>query len=166
MAKEKHDREDLLNEATGYVRRIEFAIPNHDENVFCGFRECGAVSIYWTQGDVLQFNKSNELRRVFWKDRMIASYKHVLHWLEKSDGRVRLQRTPFTKNDVDNFFVDATSWLEKIQAALEASDTIDVVGQVPNDHNVLADVREWLSQRSWLAVDSTILLALHPGVGR
>ena len=66
MAKDAHDREDLLRDATGYVHRVEFTIPDRDELVFCGFRQCGAFSLYWTQADVLQFNSAGELRRAFW----------------------------------------------------------------------------------------------------
>ena len=143
MAKEEH-REDLLGEATGYVHRIEFVLPTHDQSVFVGFRECGSASVYWTHGDVLQFNVNNQLRRGFWQERMLACYKHKLHWLDKSEGRVRLERTEFQSHELKVFLSQASEWLSTIRAAIE-NDSVNVIGQIPADRDLKHDLLGWMS---------------------
>lgn len=165
MAKEQHDREDLLNDATGYVRRIEFSIPGHREPIFCGFRECGSASVYWTQGDVLQFNTNLELRRGFWRERMVASYKHHPYWLAKSDGRVRLQRTPFDNDELESFVADSCRWLTDIHQSI-ANNTTKVIGTFPEGKNLLIDVEKWLAQFEQANHEFFIRFAMHPGLAK
>lgn len=162
MAKDAHDREDLLRDASAFAVRIEFEFGNSNStptNVFCGFRDNGALSVYWDQDTVLQFNTRGELRRAYWQERMVATYKHQPHWLESdSSGRVRLRRIEFTPNETQQFRTESTSLL------LQLGDSINhdpiVVGQVPEDANVKDKVQEWLS------ANATLKFAMHPGVGK
>lgn len=166
MAKDTHDREDLLRDATGYDRRIEFISQKRSEPIFCGFRECGALSIYLGQDSVLQFNADGELRRAFWQDRMLASYRHVLNWLERSDGRVRLSRTPLSEEEFREFLAEAMGWLRSLRDEL-AGQQLTVQGQFPNDADVTDLVMNWLTQASWLEqTDADIPCAMHPGLAR
>ena len=165
MAKQEHDREDLMNEATGYVRRVEFKVPDHNCPIFCGFRECGSASVYWTPDDVLQFNVERELRRGFWRGRMIACYKHTLTWVDKSEGRIRLQRTPLDDGEKEAFVAEATSWLQQISEHVVNGEA-KVSGQVPDDVDVLAEVGLWVAALGWLQEHADLPCALHPGLGR
>ena len=159
MAKDAHDREDLLRDATGYVQRVEFTIPDRDEPIFCGFRQCGAFSLYWTQADVLQFNSAGELRRAFWQHRMLASYKRQLHWLEKSEGRVRLERTLLSERELEKFQSEAANWLQQVRNRLNSS-AIANVEEFPTEGNVLQQVNKWLG------CNVELTLAIHPGLGK
>ncbi len=162
MAKDAHDREDLLRDASAFTSRIEFAVDepnNRSSNVFCGFRDNGALSVFWGQDTVLQFNTSGELRRAFWREQMVATYKHEPHWL-KSDGngRVRLRRIVFTAEEKNQFAKVATEVLAEL-SDLIAGDPV-VVGQVPEDANLKAQIHDWLREHA------TLKFALHPGVGK
>lgn len=161
MARDSHDREDMLRDATGYRRRVELKLPDHRCPVFCGFREEGAFSLYWTPDDVFQFNASGELRRAFWRDRMLASYRRQLHWLNRNDtGRVRLQRVPLTDPEQIELLESLRSTLKKLDASLDAN-AFEVTGHHPANVDVMQDLREWLHTN-----DGTVPLAMHPGVGR
>jgi hypothetical protein len=65
MAREEHDREELLRDATAYVDRAEFQVAGHASPVFVGFRRDGAASFYLSPDRVYHFNSSGELRRAF-----------------------------------------------------------------------------------------------------
>lgn len=160
MAKKTHDREDLLRDATGYVQRIEFNLPEIREPIFCGIRKCGAWSIYIGQDNVLQFNSDDQLRRAFWRDRMLASYRGVLHWLDRSDRRVRLGRIPLTDSELAEFKSAAQGWLSNLHERL-ATQQYSVRGQFPVGSNIEQQVREWLERHH-----AYLEFAAHPGVGR
>src|SRR5687767_3585112 len=65
MAREEHDREDLLREATAFVDRAEFAVSGFASPVFVGLRRDGAASIYVNSDRVYHFNAAGELRRAY-----------------------------------------------------------------------------------------------------
>ena len=171
MAKDAHDREDLLRDATGFPDRVEFRLADVAEPVFCGFKEIGAFSLYWTADDVLQFNTACELRRAFWKDRMIASYKSVPHWLgsRQADApnapadRVRLERQPFTDSEVAAFKTMTTTILKRLREAIRQHE-YELTGSQPHGPEVLDRVAKWLE--ATLKRDDPVRFALHPGVGR
>ena len=64
------NREDLLREATALVERIEL-VPHRDrqfdasEPIVVGFRADGALSIFFGDDPVYQFNAAGELRRAY-----------------------------------------------------------------------------------------------------
>lgn len=63
MAKETHDREDLLRDGMAMIHRGQTIIDGKE--VFVGYRADGQASLYWDQDPVFQFNSSSELRRVY-----------------------------------------------------------------------------------------------------
>ena len=65
MAREEHDREDLLREATAFVDRAEFDVPGFATPVFVGIRQDGAVSVYFGPDQVYHVNARGELRRAY-----------------------------------------------------------------------------------------------------
>lgn len=178
MAKNTQDREDLLRDGTQFVRRVELEVrqlseakvaPGNDPPptiVFCGFRDNDAFSVYWGQDTVIQFNANGELRRAFWRDGKIASFKHALHWLNsEGDGRVRLARTAFTEDEsrefkllVERVLSDLMSALDDLAATESTRSTLR--GQIP-DEAVVPEVRAWLASRT-----TPIEFAMHPGVGK
>lgn len=161
MAKDAHDREDLLRDATGYVARMEFRLPGVEPNVFSGFRDDGAWSLYWGQADVVQFNASGALRRAFWQDRLLASYQHRLHWLHR-DGTARasLTREPLSEASQASFLQLWEDRLQQLQSTL-AEGRHEVIGCVPADLDVTVMVVEWLSTHP-----APLELAMHPGLKR
>ena len=63
MAKQSHDREDLLRDA--HVMTFRGRVFADGVEIFLGFRAAGQASLYWDQDPVFQFNSSGELRRLY-----------------------------------------------------------------------------------------------------
>ena len=165
MAKDAHDREDLLRDASAYTQRIELQLPELSHEVFCGFRDGQAFSLYWGQDAVFQFNHDSELRRGFWGDRMVACYKRELHWLvRKSDDpsseRVRLSRIAFTDDEHHDFLRELDQCCRVLESTLQ-SEVYGLVGRFPEEEDVQELVQTWLGQ-----LPTPWKLAIHPGVGR
>ena len=160
MAKDAEDREDLLRDATAYVARIEFNIPDVDHEIFCGFRENDAFSLYWGQDTVFQFNANAELRRAFWQDRMIASFKHKLNWLERDENaaRMRMRRVPMPEIE-SNELLDAYASCRRTIVDTVSQARHSIVGEFPENGNVSDRVIQWLQEQE------NVKLALHPGAG-
>src|SRR3954462_9073696 len=89
MAREESSREDLLREATALVERIEL-IPNgstSDGHIVAGFRLNGALSLFFGEEPVFQFNACGELRRAYSDGKLLKADRGRLAAL----GRVRTQ---------------------------------------------------------------------------
>lgn len=163
MAKDAHDREDLLRDATGYVQRVELRVEGVKPEIFCGFREQGAFSLYWGQDEVFQFNADWALRRGYWQSRMIASYLHQLHWLNRdaTEARAKLSREAFSNDQQAEFGQNLATRLRLLKRAIDEG-TYEVLGQVPPDEQIIARLRGWLGRLDC----NQLVLAKHPGVGR
>ena len=74
MAREEHPREDLLRDARNISPRVQvrLALPVDAEPVFCGFRG-DAISFYFGEDPVYQFNPRGELRRAFVNGQLIKA---------------------------------------------------------------------------------------------
>src|SRR5215216_5583786 len=75
MARDESSREDLLREATALVERIELVPRTADlltaasepagRRIIAGFRRDGALSVFFGEDPVYQFNAAGELRRAY-----------------------------------------------------------------------------------------------------
>ena len=163
MAKDAHDREDLLREATAFDLRLEIRTAWQEETIFLGMRDPGLLSVYVGQDTVYQFNAQQQLRRAYWRGRMVAAYQHQLCWLDRSaEGRVRLTRTPLVAAEVAQFSEEAESTLARLESTLTANEQV-VVGQFPSEGetDITSEIISWLSRRG-----VPLSFAQHPGVGK
>lgn len=159
MAKDAHDREDLLREATAYVKRMEFRVPDVEQVLFCGFRDNGAWSLYWGQDQVVQFNQSGAMRRAFWQGRVLASFRHRLHRLHRHrSARAKLSREPLSDEEQTLFLQMWEHRLKDLQTTLTGR-RHDIIGCIPEDVDVSQSTLEWL-----IAHAMPLQLAMHPGV--
>ncbi|MCA9269139.1 MAG: hypothetical protein KDA41_11745, partial [Planctomycetales bacterium] len=78
MAKQQHDREDLLREATALVVRAELQLNSDAHPVVAGFRQGGEASFYFGFDPVFQFNSERQLRRAFYDGRLIKAEQGAL----------------------------------------------------------------------------------------
>lgn len=83
MAREEHDREDLLREATAFADRAEFDVPGFSAPVFFGIRRDGAASFYFGAEQVYHFNERCALRRAFLKGLLYKTDRGALVSLER-----------------------------------------------------------------------------------
>src|SRR6186713_1143176 len=92
MAREEHDREDLLREATAMVERASLRVGFFAEPVFVGFRRDGSVSFYFGGDPVYQFNAAGELRRAFCDGALYKAVRGELVEMhrERTDAETRL----------------------------------------------------------------------------
>jgi hypothetical protein len=162
MAKDAHDREDLLRDASAMDVRVELRIAGVDHSVYCGFRTCGVFSLYWNQDNVVQFNAHGELRRAFWRNRMLASYERQLHWLNRdlNSARMRLSREPLTDDELAALEEFVSQSMVQLRDSF-STNSYEVVGKFPEDLDVCKKVAAWLEGHP-----DSVRYALHPGVGR
>lgn len=123
MARESHDREDLLRDATAYVSRIQLNAQVDDGNteVFAGFHSTGAFSLYFNQDPVYHFNRSGELRRAFVDDELIKAEAGSLVTMrrQREDSEVALVRQVLSKAEQADFCTAALGSLNRLRQCLE-----------------------------------------------
>jgi len=160
MAREEHDREDLLRDATAFVERIEFE-PNQSavdgkDHIFVGFHRDGAASFYFGADPVYHFNSRRQLRRAF-RDSLLFKAEHgqlVSLQRVRQDGEVQLQRNELSDKQTEPVLADAQHRLRELKLACEQG-TLTIVGQVPRNADVLARVALWLDQLRDLQIART-----------
>jgi len=147
MAREEHEREDLLAEATALVDRVEIAVEGFDEHLVVGFRRDGAASVYFGEDPALHFNSRGELRRAYAAGRLYKAERGRLVALtrERSDAEVALVRHELDVADTAAFLQSVTDRLVALRTAF-ANSAVQTVGQVPADRDVPGRVVAWLSQ--------------------
>lgn len=154
MARDESNREDLLREATALVERIElvpgtWSFPSveiaQSESIVAGFRVDGALSVFFGDDPVYQFNAAGELRRAYSGRLLIkASHGRLISLSRvRDDHQVQLVRHELTDPQQIAFLAKMTEFMRALAELLSASG-FEVKGQVPADADVLGRVRSWL----------------------
>jgi hypothetical protein len=145
MAREESAREDLLREATALVERIELVMPA-GTHVVAGFRQDGALSLFFDDDPVYQFNAAGQLRRAFAEGRMLKAVRGNLIALNRvrTAEEVQLVQYPLSNEEQHALLATMSAQLTDLAAALR-SDRAQVVGQVPPDANILGRLQDWLN---------------------
>ena len=149
MAREEHDREDLLREATALVERVQLSVPGFDEEVFAGFRRDGSASFYFGQDRAFHFTSDGKLRRVF-RDGLLYKAEHgrlVALRRNRTASEVELLRQELSDAEsavvLDEFKLRAAELADSLSRA-----TYRTVGQVPEHVDLVGRVRVWLSDHT------------------
>src|SRR5687767_9697141 len=84
MAREVHEREDLLRDAVALVPRIALRLTVDDQlcDVFAGFRG-ESLSLYFGGDPVYHFNAAGELRRGYVDDQLIKAERRRLVFMKR-----------------------------------------------------------------------------------
>jgi hypothetical protein len=148
MAREESNREDLLREATALVERIEL-VPHGaviDGHIVAGFRRNGALSIFFGEDPVYQFNAEGELRRAYSAGSLLKANGGRLSTLQRvrTENEVRLLRHDLNETDMAQFHTQMANHLHAF-AALINTQAFDVVGQVPQDGDILGRLKRWFA---------------------
>lgn len=146
MARDEHDREDLLAEATALVERIELKSAGEPDSIVVGFRRNGAASCFFGADPVYQFNAEGRLRRAFVEQQLYkAEHGRVVELRrERTDEQTVLWRRDLTDAEQQEFLERAGTRLLALRDRLRSGEP-SVVRQVPADVNVLGHVRQWLA---------------------
>jgi len=155
MAREESRREDLFREATALIERIELAPRENEslsaaghagEHVVAGFRRDGALSIFFGEDPVYQFNAAGELRRAYVGGRMLKAVGGHFASLERvrTEHETQLVRHDLTPDEQALFETTMQDDLKHFARVINA-DGFSVVGQLPTDSDVLGRVKNWLA---------------------
>lgn len=158
MARQVHEREDLLRDATALVPRVQLRLSSGE--VFAGFRAGDALSLYFDTVPVYHFNSRGELRRAFVGDRLLKFERGRLVSLQPQRGAASTEmlRQELTPDETEHFRRTLVKHLGTLRQALDGG-KFSVAGQIPADGNALARLVCWLSEFQELRI------AASPRVG-
>ena len=163
MARDESSREDLIREATALVERIEL-IPRATnlvggEHIVTGFRRNGALSIFFGEDPVYQFNATGELRRAYSDGKLLKADRGHLAVLQRvrSQHEVQLVRHELNETEVSQFLAKMANHLQALSALINTN-AYHVAGQVPPDADVLGRLNRWF------VTHSEVQIAQQPNV--
>jgi hypothetical protein len=133
MARNETEREDLLREAVGLDPRGELRCEGLSGLVTAGYRTGGALSLYFGQDPVYQFDGAGRLRRAFVEGLLFRSERGTLARLrrERTDDAVLLVRHDLEAGELAEFREQMLRRLGQLQRALEL-ENFEVVRSVPD----------------------------------
>jgi hypothetical protein len=149
MARDEHDREDLLTEAKALVQRVSLRPMQGADQVVLGFRRDGGAAFYLSGDRVYQFNSSGELRRAFVDGLLYKAERGALAALrrERTARAVSLVRHELSAREQQAFLADVRQALDALRESLARRD-LTIVGQVPADADVVGRVHRWLAEHA------------------
>jgi len=153
MAREESNREDLLREATALVERIELVV--NGAHVVAGFRKEGALSIFFGEDPVYQFNAVGELRRAFCDGNLIKAVRGKLVALQRTrtETEVQLVRHDLRATEKASLLARMASQLHELEVSL-TSDNFTVIGQQPPASDVAGRLKTWFrDHKEWPVAD-------------
>jgi len=158
MAREIHEREDLLRDATALLPRAQLQVSFGDrtEDVFVGFRAGGALSLYFGSDPVYHFNSQSQLRRAYVQDRLIKAVQgRLVSWQPRRNERwTEMLRHDMDPDEQRRFGDSMVQRLHALRHAL-SSKQYTVTGQVPLDADVARQLTQWLERfREMIVADS------------
>jgi gamma-glutamylcyclotransferase (GGCT)/AIG2-like uncharacterized protein YtfP len=133
MARQETDREDLLRDATAFIRRAEWTISGPPSPLFAGIRRNGSLSLYFDQDPVYQFNAEGRLRRAFVGGKLYRTQGETLAELDRvRDAReTQLRRRNLGEGELSEFRREMHRRLEELNRALVAGEA-RLMGCVPD----------------------------------
>lgn len=162
MARDAHDREDLLRDARGLSPRVELEVAVAGENVelFAGFRG-ESLSLYFGQDLVFHFNDRGQLRRAYVADQLLKADRGRLIAMrrKRTEAETSLVSRPLTDEEARTVLVDLERRLRELADAVTAGN-YRIVGEVPADGGPVGRLQAWLAGRR-----GPIELAASPHVG-
>ena len=141
MAQHESDREDLMQEATGLARRVEWQVPFVSDPVVAGFKKNGAWSVYFGAEPVLQFDPAGCLRRAFFEGFLFRTQGDTLARLQRNrtPAETQLVRHDLDDSELAAFRVQACSWLRLLLQAIDLGQAVRL-RQVPEGDEVILDL--------------------------
>lgn len=145
MARQEHEREDLLREAVALVERAELRLPGLAETVVIGFRRDGSPGIYFGGEPVYQFNSRGELRRAYEDGLLYKTERERLASLRRQrvPGEVQLLRHDLSVEETSHFLARLTQRVANVRDHVR-SGAFAVVGQAPAESDVVGRIARWL----------------------
>ena len=161
MARHESDREDLMQEATGLIRRAEWCVPFQADVIVAGFKRSGNWSIYFGADPVYQFDADGRLRRAFANGDLWRTQGKTLARLqrERTETESELQRHDLTDFELSEFLRELRERLDALLNSLDCGEA-HLLRQVPDEGDVTSELSAAL--RSVLRQEITLAPAI-PG---
>jgi hypothetical protein len=156
MARDESSRENLLREATALVERIELVLRStgsasilsklNGDQIVAGFRRNGALSIFFGEDPVYQFNAAGELRRAYCDGKLLKAVRGRLVSLQRvrAWNETQLISHEISHGDESALLARMAEYIGELAALIKAN-AFEVAGQVPPDANVLGRLQLWLA---------------------
>ena len=156
MARQEADREDLIKEAIALLPRAEFQLPDSADLLTAGFRGDEAISLFFWQDPVYQFDQTGALRRAYVEGFLYRSEGTTLARLERirTATQTTLQRQDLTEHELDQFQRTMTqrlqnllTWLHtgKVHMLRSVPESVDWQQRLPLALNRILTTTAWLS---------------------
>lgn len=145
MAREEHDREDLLAEATALIERAELRLAAETEPIVAGFRRDGSASVYFGADPAYHFNATGELRRAYSSGKLFKAERGKLVSLLRlrRPDKVILSRQELNNDEQQAFLAELARRFGLLRMALVGG-KYQLVGQVPEAADVAGRIVRWL----------------------
>lgn len=149
MAREEHDREDLLAEATALVERVSLQVVGGGNPIVIGFRRDQGASFYFTAERVYHFTSAGELRRAYVDDRLVKAERGQLVALrrQRTAAAVTLVRHELSAAEAEELLAEMRRHFATLDDALSRGQ-FTIVGQVPQNADVMGRIRAWQAEHS------------------
>jgi hypothetical protein len=147
VAREIHEREDLLRDARALVPRVKMrvTIAGREQEVFAGFRG-EALSLYFGDDPVYHFNSHGELRRAFVDNQLIKAEGARLVILKRKQSPTEslLERQAHDASAEQGLISRMTASLADLARAF-ADDAVEIVAEEPIDGDGVQRLVAWLN---------------------
>ena len=132
MARHESEREDLLREAAALRERVELELPGGGATVVAGFRDSGALSVYFGGDTAIHFDESRRVRRAFCDGLLYRSQGQTLAQLTRvrTEAATELRRHDLLPDELHAFLERLRCSLQSLVDALQAG-TARCVASVP-----------------------------------
>jgi hypothetical protein len=162
VARDAHDREDLLRDARGLSPRLELVVGQGSEafTLFAGFRG-ESLSLYFGQDRVYHFNDHGELRRAYLDDVLLKAEQGRLVAMsrERSASEVSLVSRELSAVEARALVDELARTLRGLGETLAAG-THEIIGEEPLGSDAIGRLLEWLR-----TCGDRIRIAVSPRVG-
>ena len=147
MAREEHDREDLLAEAKVLFERASLQVAGLADPIVAGFRRDGGAAFYFGADRVYQFTSAGELRRAFVEPLLYKAEEGRLVALrrKRTAQSVNLVRHELNSAEERAFLAEMRQNLAALGRALAAGD-FQLHAQVPDAGDVIGRLQAWVTQ--------------------
>jgi hypothetical protein len=147
MAREVHERENLLRDARALVPRLALRalIGGGEQEVFAGFRG-QSLSVYFGDDPVYHFNSRGELRRAYVDDQLVKADRGRLIFLTRRESRSEsvLARQAHDEGAQERLQARMKAALSELAGAITRRE-IQLLGEAPPGDNALERIAEWLA---------------------
>lgn len=140
MARHEEDREDLMREASGLIRRAEWRVSGFDEPVVVGQKRNGVWSIYCGADPVYQFDADGGLRRAFVDGLLYRTQGATLSQLrrQRTETESWLVRDDLTMDEFESFRSHTVAVLKRLLECFERHQ-VSLLRSIPADGDLEVD---------------------------